>query len=193
MTENLFDTGRYEAQVYAVVAMFDELNTARVKGMWSQLAVECGLKAINATPFPHFSFHIAQSYDLEALDVQLRQIAAQTPPFSVRTTGLSVFTGPEPVVYVSLVASQPLLILHQRLWEQTSSLGERVSGHYRPGYWVPHITLANRDVTPEGVACIMRQYSAHPFTWEIHVSQLGVLSQRGSVGDIYEVYPLAGA
>lgn len=190
MTENLFDTGRYEAQVYAVVALFDDVHTARVKGIWSKLSVECGLKAINTTPFPHFSFHIAQSYDLDQLDDHLQEIAGQTAVFSVRTTGLSVFTGLEPVVYISLVASQPLLRLHQRLWEQTSSLGERVSGHYRPGFWVPHITLANRDVTPEAVACIMKQFSSQTFSWEIDVSQLALLSQQGNVGEIHNVYSL---
>ncbi|MEJ2757311.1 MAG: 2'-5' RNA ligase family protein, partial [Anaerolineales bacterium] len=175
MVENFIDTGRYDLQVYAVVALLDEATTAKVKSIWSQLDVECGLKAINATPFPHFSFHIAQSYDQDLLDARLTEIARQTPSFSVRTTGLSIFTGAEPVVFIPLVVSQPLLTLHHRLWIETSVLGERVSDHYRPGNWVPHITLANRDVRAEGLACITRLYSNSPFVWEIEVSQIAVI------------------
>lgn len=193
MTENLFDTGRYEAQVFAVTALLDDTFTAKVKSIWSLLDVECGLKAINATPFPHFSFHIAQSYDLDELDARLQEVVEKTSSFSVRTTGLSVFTGYEPVVYIPLVVSQTLLDLHQLLWEKTSPLGERVSGHYRPGYWVPHVTLANRDVLEEGLACIMRRFAAQSFVWEIQIDQLAVLSQQGSVGEMHQVYPLRGA
>lgn len=190
MVENYFDTGRYDLQVFAVVALLDEATTAKVKSIWSQLEVDCGLKAINATPFPHFSFHIAHSYDLDLLDARTAEISRQTAPFSVRTTGLSIFTGTEPVVFIPLVVSQSLLSLHQRLWTETSILGERVSGHYRPGHWVPHITLANRDVGLEGLACITQLYSASPFVWDIEVSQLAVISQKGKVGDIFQSYPL---
>lgn len=190
MVENYFETGRYDLQVYGVVALLDEATTAKVKSIWSQLEVECGLKAINATPFPHFSFHIAQSYDLDLLDARLAEIASQTAPFSVRTTGLSIFTGLEPVVFIPLVVSQTLLSLHQRLWTETSMLGERVSGHYRPGNWVPHITLANRDVHEEGLACVTRLYASSTFVWEIEVSQLAVICQKGKVGEIFKSYTL---
>ncbi len=190
MVENYMETGRYDLQVYAVVALLDEITTAKVKSIWSQLDVECGLKAVNATPFPHFSFNIAQSYDLDELDARLSKIASQTAPFTVRTTGLSIFTGTEPVVFIPLVVSQALLSLHQRLWDETSSLGQRVSGHYQPGHWVPHITLANRDVYEEGLACITRLLSATAFVWEIGVSQLAVICQKGSVGEIFKAFTL---
>lgn len=190
MVENYMETGRYDLQVYAVVALLDDPTTAKVKSIWSHLEVECGLKAVNATPFPHFSFHIAQSYDLDELDARLSDIASQTGAFRVRTTGLSVFTGLEPVVFIPLVVSQTLLSLHQKLWDETSSLGERVSGHYRPEYWVPHITLANRDVHTEGLACITRLYAARSFLWEIEVSKLAVICQKGSVGEIFRTFTL---
>ncbi len=192
MAENLFDTGKYDMQVHALVALLDEDHTARVKEIWSLLEVHCGLRAINATPFPHFSFHIAQRYSLDDIDGRLHNLSETITPFSVRTTGLSIFTGPEPVVFVPLVASQNLLSVHQLLWDQTSGYGEHLSNHYRPGHWVPHITLANKDVNVENIACVAEHLVPRSFVWEIKISQLAVVCQTGGVADIHRVYPLKG-
>ncbi|MGD2027476.1 MAG: 2'-5' RNA ligase family protein [Anaerolineales bacterium] len=190
MAENLFDTGKYEIQVHALVALLDEAHTARVKEIWSLLDVNCGLKAINATPFPHFSFHIAYSYALDELENRLTELTRAIPPFSVRTTGLSIFTGAEPVVFVPLVADQNLLSVHQTLWEETSSYGENLSRHYRPGRWVPHITLANKDVNVENIDCVARHLVSRSFEWKIQISQLAVVCQSGGLADMHAVYPL---
>jgi len=192
MTDNLSHTGKYTNQVQGVVALLDEQHTAKVKEIWSLLQVECGLSAINSTPFPHFSFHIAEYYDLEILDTRLEKISRTTPPFTIRTTGLSIFTGLEPVVFVPLIVEEQLLKIHQTLWEQTSTLGYRLSSHYRPGAWVPHITLANRDVDANNIACVARHLVNRSFSWEIPINKLAVVCQENGVAEIGTVYLLQG-
>ena len=112
------------------------------------------------------------------------------PSSFVRTTGLSIFTGSAPVVFVPLVVDQQLLSIHQTIWDETSVLAERLSSHYRPGHWVPHITLANRDVTAENLGCVARQLSARSFVWEIEVSHLGIVCQEGGVAKIHRTFAL---
>lgn len=190
MSDHLSHTGKYDLQVQALVALLDEEHTAKVKEIWSMLQVECGLTAINATPFPHFSFHIAEYYEMDELDAQLSEITRTIPPFTVHTTGLSIFTGLEPVVFVPLVVEKKLLYIHQILWERTSPFGTRVSSHYRPGAWVPHITLANKDVTTENIGCVARHLVGRTFAWEIPIRYLAIVCQENGVADIGSIYEL---
>lgn len=190
MLDYCMEPQTYDSQVQGLVAMLDEPHTARVKELWSKLDVGCGLKAIYATPYPHFSFHIAERYDLEEIDAVLTKIVKSIPPFTVRTTGLSFFTGPSPVVFVPLVASQELISIHQLLWEQTTQTAERLSVLYSPGRWVPHITLANKDVRAENIGCVTGQLSVESFDWEIEIRQFGLVCQEEGVADLHSTYTL---
>jgi len=190
MTEYCLEPQTYESQVQALVAMLDDAHTARVKEIWSRLDVGCGLQAIYATPYPHFSFHIAERYDLDQIDADIKRIVGSIPPFKVRTTGMSVFTGPSPVVFVPVVASQELLSIHQLLWEQTTRSAERLSLLYSPGRWVPHITLANKDVRGENISCVTEQLSEDAFDWEIEINQFCLVCQEDGVAEIHTAYAL---
>lgn len=185
-------TNRYDHQVQGLVALLDETHTERVKAIWQQLETECGLTAIYETPFPHFSFHIAERYNLKGLDQQISTVIDSIRPFTIRTTGISMFTGQSPVVFLPVVATQELLSIHKLLWEHTTTTSERLSHYYRPGSWVPHITLANKDVTPKNLNCVTSQLSGQPFTWEIEIDRFGVICQEGGHADIHQVYPLGG-
>ncbi len=190
--EYFLEPQSYDTQVQGLVALLDEPHTARVKELWSSLDIGCGLKAIYATPYPHFSFHIAERYDLEKVDDEMRRLVRSIPPFSVRTTGLSFFTGLSPVVFLPLVVSQELLSIHQQLWVQTTRTAERLSGLYSPGRWVPHITLANKDVQAENVECVTRKLSGDSFDWVIEITQFAMVCQEGGVAEFHETYTLGG-
>lgn len=192
MSLNFSKTGKYEHKVQALVALLDEDHTAKVIDIWGILQQDCGLNGISATPFPHFSFHIAESYDLVELDIRLRDVCAAIPPFSVRTAGFSIFTGPEPTVYVSIVPSQTLLDVHQHLWQQTAPLGQQLNRYYRPGLWMPHITLSNKDVTGDNIGCVSSQLVYHDFNWEIPIRRVAVIWQEDDVADIEGIYDLQG-
>ncbi|HKJ27070.1 MAG TPA: 2'-5' RNA ligase family protein [Anaerolineales bacterium] len=179
-------------QVQAVVALVDEPYTERVKGIWNLLQAQCGLKAVNLAPFPHFTFHGARQYDLDDMDKRLTELANTLPPFTVRTTGLGIFTGAVPVLYIPLVSDQTLLDVHQTVWSQTSVLGEELNEHYWPGIWVPHITLAIHDVTAENIDCAVKTLADHDFSWEITVHRLAVVCLEGGVAGIHRIYSLSG-
>ena len=190
MFDYCLEPQKYDSQVQGLVAMLDESHTARVKELWGMLEVGCGLKAIYATPYPHFSFHIAERYVLEDMDAALTKLVKTIPPFTVRTTGLSFFTGPSPVVFVPLVVSQELISVHQLLWEQTTRTAERLSALYSPGRWVPHITLANKDVHTENIECVIGQLSEESFDWEIEIRRLGLVCHEEGGADLHSMYTL---
>ena len=183
-------SNRYDHQVQGVVALLDETHTDKVKAIWHQLEAACGLTAIYATPFPHFSFHIAERFDLDVLDRGIKAVIDSVRPFRIKTSGISMFTGSSPIVFLPVVATQELLSIHKLLWENTTKTGERLSQYYSPGNWVPHITLANKDVSPDNLNCVTGQLSGQPFAWEIEIDRFGVICQEDGKADIHQVYPL---
>ncbi len=184
------DKGPFPHKVAALVALFDADHDASVRAIWQDLEEQCGLTGIQATPFPHFSFHVAEQYQLSGLDEAIEELLPLIPPFGVRTSGLTVFTGAQVVVAVQVVATQRLLELHQILWTRTGHFGKNLNPYYAPGEWVPHITLANRDVSPEKMKCLANLLSSRPLAWDIQVDKLAVVCVQNGESNVYKQYQL---
>jgi 2'-5' RNA ligase len=177
--------------MHGIVALLDDVHTARVEALWDELNQSCGLTCIQMSPFPHFSWHIAEQYTLSHLEDKIALIAQHTAPFTIRTAGLGVFTGENPVVYIQIVKDHHLLNLHQHIWEETQALGAGISPLYAPSQWMPHITLANRDVTENNLPCIFSILGGRTFTWEIEVNCFALgFQNENTPGEITETYPL---
>jgi 2'-5' RNA ligase len=177
--------------MHGIVALLDDEHTARVEGLWDELSEVCGLSCVQLTPFPHFSWHIAEDYDFDRLEAKLTHITQQTSPFKIHTAGLGVFTGEHPVVYLQVVKDPQLLNLHGKIWEGTQGFGSEVSHLYAPDQWMPHITLANRDVSDENIPCIFSLLGKRPFKWEIEVGQFAIGYQHDDApGEITKTFPL---
>ena len=178
-------------QVCGVVALLDDEHTIAVKALWDELEKECGLTAILETPFPHVSWHVAEGYDIEPLEEKIAQIADQTPPFMIRTAGLGVFSNETPVVYIPVVKDPNLSRLHNWIWEEAQRFGKEIRQQYSPDQWIPHITLAARDVTREDLPSIFSIFANRSFNWEIKIDcfALGCQPPDG-VAEITRRFPL---
>lgn len=179
--------------MYGIASLLNAHNQARVESIWFELESFCGLVGVKQTPIPHFSWQIAEEYDFKQADEVLTRIARQTPAFFARTTGLALFTGLNPVVYIPLVRDMQLSTLHQELWEQLQPASRDLSPYYSPASWIPHITLAYGDVEPEKLACLMERLSSQDFQWEVEVDNLVyVFSTETEIGSYKRMYQLGG-
>jgi 2'-5' RNA ligase len=160
-----------------IASLLDTPATERVKRLWQELEVRCGLTGVKITPFPHFSWQVAEGYDIPALETVLQEIVRETKPFRVRTTGLGLFTGDSPIIYIPLVKDRELLEFHARLWDATRSSVISAHPYYSPEAWVPHITLAYGDVNADNLGCAMHFLAAQSFDWEIQVDNLVFIAQ----------------
>src|ERR1044071_8269940 len=91
-----------------VVTLLDDQHYARVEAIWEELGQKFDVRGMYVTPYPHFSFQVAEQYDESACESFLRDLAARTRPFRVRTAGLGIFTVASPILYISVVRSPPL-------------------------------------------------------------------------------------
>jgi 2'-5' RNA ligase len=162
-----------------IASLLDETHTARVEALWHALEKKCGLTGVKMTPFPHFTYQVVADYDLPHLETILQVVARQSQPFTIRTAGLGLFTGPTPIVHIVLVKDERLLNFHKMLWEQTWSIAVQPSPYYAPAIWTPHITLAYGDVTRANLDCVMQILAFEPFDWEIRIDTLVYIAQSG--------------
>ena len=178
--------------MYAVVSLLDEAHYRQVEELWDQLKDHCCIAGIYRTPFPHFSYHVAPGYDLALLRTRLEQFARTTPPFRVRTAGLGIFTGPNPVIYMPVVRSPLLSALHQALWPAVEETATGGLTYYQPDLWIPHITLGHGDLCHENLGPVVQFLNQKSLVWEIAIENLAVISSTGSPDGLYLKLPLTG-
>ena len=179
--------------MHAIVSLLDEQHHKQMEDLWRELEFECGLTGINLTPLPHFSWHLAAEYDFKRLETVLVELALGSKPFFVRASGLGLFTGQSPVIYIPLVKDHTLANFHQCVWQRIKPTAIGASPHYAPESWVPHITLAYGDVERSKLGCAMQKLAFQSFDWQIKVDQLALVYQySGQVGNIQSSFPFRG-
>lgn len=164
-----------------IASLLDEASAQAVRALWAELEREHGLcEAARSVPYPHVSYHLAEDYDLARIGALMRRIAAQIAPFTMRIRGLGAFTAVEPVLYLAVERTPGLDALHATLWRELAN--ERVATTPSPLYasatWIPHVTLAQRDLTPEALDSLLTAWSSRDFHRDVFVSDLTLLYRR---------------
>ena len=171
--------------MHGVVSLLDKEHYALVEHLWDELETGLAVTGLYQTPFPHFSYHVAEGYDLDLLGSILTRVASRCATFRVRTAGLGVFSGNHPVLYVPVVRSPALTALHQRLWHELAAASAGMVEYYHPERWMPHITLADGDMLKDHLPDIVRMLSARAFDWEIEVNNLSLIYDTGTAQELW--------
>ena len=163
-----------------VVSLLDDQHYARVEAIWEELEQKFDVRGMYATPYPHFSFQVAEAYDEAACGEFLRGLAARTRPFRIRTVGLGVFTVASPILYIPIVRTPALSALHREIWDNVRQVTPGAVAHYyHPEQWAPHVTLAQGDVDQDKLADIVRLLSRRNFHWEFNVTNVSIIYDTG--------------
>ena len=158
--------------MHGIASLIDAYYSSKVQAIWHELEVDCGLTGIQISPGPHFSWQVAEGYDQAVLIPILKEIARKTRPFIIHTGGLGIFTGENPVVYITVVKDAQLIQFHEMLWERTVIAMTGGNQLYAPSNWIPHITLAYGDVNRESLSCAMQRLAFVDYDWEIKIDHL---------------------
>ncbi|MEP7216108.1 MAG: 2'-5' RNA ligase family protein [Anaerolineaceae bacterium] len=175
-----------------ILFLLDEANRDRIERLWDQIEREFDVAKGYPGALPHFTLHLANSYDLEATQAELEDIANARAPFDVTTTGLGVFTGELPIVYIPVIRTRTLDDLHLRLYR---SLGPHCSGHvpyYAPASWMPHISIGQVNIAPHMLSSLLAWLSHQPLSWEMSAATLAIGENSASGIELLGTFPLRG-
>ncbi len=166
--------------MHGVVSLLDKEHYQLVEDLWAELEREFSVHGGYITRYPHFSYHVAQDYDVDELEPILERITSNITTFQVRTSGLGIFTGASPVLYIPVVRSRELTELHEELWETTSTTGSGIQEYYHPDQWMPHITIGFGDLNKDNLPQIIAALATRDFNWEITIDNLALIYDTGT-------------
>ena len=166
--------------MHGIVSLLDDKHYQLVEDLWAELEREFGVRGVYITPYPHFSYQIAQGYNVEQLEPILRRFTSSQAAFQVKTSGLGIFNGPHPVLYIPVVRSSELTAFHQALWPEISTAGSSISDYYHPTNWMPHITIGFGDINKDNLSRIVRSLAERDFNWEVTVDNVALIYDMGT-------------
>ncbi len=183
---------RKRPHLEAVVSILDDEHYEIVEALWKELDQDFGIRGVFLTPIPHFSYQVAESYDHEELAMTLQVFAKTQEPFIAYTSGLGLFTGPAPTLYIPVVRSLALTHFHENLWKATQGLANGLIPHYDPQSWFPHITLTQDDADAETIGEIFTRLCHREFNWRIPIDNVALICDMCGEQGIAHRYPLSG-
>lgn len=182
--------------MHGIVSLLDDAHYQQVEVLWAELKREFGVQGVYSTPYPHFSYHVANQYNLATLEPLLYAFASEQKPFQVRTAGLGIFTGQQPVLYIPVVRNPQLTQFHHALWQQlvaSEQASKDSRDYYAPDNWMPHITIAAHDVDCQMLTNIVNYLGTHSFNWDISIDTIALIYDTGTAQQLRTRIPLNGA
>jgi len=159
-----------------VVSLLDDEHNLLINALWEVLDHDFGVNyLIQHVPIPHFSYHVADQYDRARVEQLIENVARTQPFMKVRATGIALFTGQAPILYVPVVRTAELTRLHETLWGPVSAAARGTQDYYHPQRWMPHITLAQGDLDDVSLMRIFERWSTRSFEWEITINNLALI------------------
>ena len=174
--------------MHAILSILPEPYNEKIKEIWALLENKHGANGVMIAPFPHFSWQGAMEYEQKGLELTLKTIANLSKPFRIQTSGIGLFTGQYPVIFIHVIKSPQLMRIHQQIWSALRPLGRDFNPHYEPDVWQPHITLAMGDVRNEQLGQIVQSLVNYDFNWEFLVDHVAHFVTAEPAGIIKQKY-----
>lgn len=175
--------------MHTIISELDRETSKIVRDLWLKLHDQCGLKGIYLTPTPHFTWLAADEFNVDQVKIVLDEYVEQIQVFQLHTFGLGIFSGEEPVLYLPMVKSLAMIDLHCQIWERIAPLSRGLKMYYSPKIWVPHITLARKDLTQKTLSCAVNAIAFEQIELYVKVNNLAVAElDDDEVGKIIQKY-----
>jgi hypothetical protein len=177
--------------MHGIVSLLNNNHNQLIEELWAELERGFSVDGVYITPYPHFSYHVAQDYDVDKIESVLDRITSSITTFTVRTSGLGIFTGASPVLYIPVVRSLELTQLHEELWQEISPASSGAQQYYHPDQWMPHITIGFGDISKDKLSQIIPFLAEHDFNWEITVNNIALIYDTGIKQELKSRFDIA--
>lgn len=182
----------YNRNVSILALQLHEPAAGKVRQWWDLLERELGLSGVRRVPFPHLTLCGFDDIDYPRIQRTLEDFSGSTRPLTLRSVGLGMFLKPMPVIYTPVIRSLELTELHRVLWDMVGSLGGHMYGLYAPERWIPHLTLAQFDLTRDNHIPALKVLMELDLQLEFQLRNLTLFNWIGPRYEPQERYPLLG-
>ncbi|MGV3540588.1 MAG: 2'-5' RNA ligase family protein [Rufibacter sp.] len=190
--ENRSETPILGVPMVAIVSLLDAAHTDKLNRLILELEREFGLKGVQMTPYPHITWLTVNDGSLQNLQETLGHAAGICCKFKIRTTGLGIFPGEKPVLYIPILRTPSVNRFHSQLYEAVSLISQEIGHLYHPDAWMPHLSLALGDTTPDLVAQALIYLNREAYDWHIELDNLTLLTRHGELFLKDGEFPLVG-
>lgn len=176
-----------------IVTIIPQPFYQQIEKTWEDIESLFDLVGFVVSPIPHFSWHIAESYNREKLDHSISKTIIEIPPFKIRTIGLGLFPGTQSIVYIPIIKDCLLSEFHKHIWQAVEPFSKGSNYLYSPDLWVPHITLIHENLTPDKIGPVIKHLSTKNYSWEISIDHLDLITdtlEDGNCLNVLSSYPL---
>jgi 2'-5' RNA ligase len=173
-----------------VVSLLDEENSSFIRGLWEELTREFGFSAMTADSSPHVSFHVAEQYDRAKVEERAKSLARSLPPFATKTAGIGVFPGAEQVVFLPVVRTPRLTVVHRAVLDEIKGLHSGDAGLYTPDEWVPHVTLGRWEASKNVAGDAVRYLVGRDLVRDLLIDNIALLEEGNETRHLHFVYKL---
>jgi 2'-5' RNA ligase len=180
------------AQVYAVVSLLEADAHDEVLAIWQLLERRFGVRAAQEALYPHITYFVGEGGNLAILRECLAGSAAALQPAGATLDGLGLFPGPQPVLFLRVVHDAAMRLLYSRAVDAARCAGVSLWPHYTPEVWVPHVTLALRDLHQRDLPAVFAALEGQRLRLHTPVRELRLVRVRRPLAEseYVGVFPL---
>ena len=148
----------------AVCLLFDSRSDRLVRELWSRLET-AGVRTLathtHGHHHPHLSYAVLRTWDLSQVQTGLA-VVPDAGPFSISFHGTLAF--PRGRAALAPAVSADLAMRQQEVVSAVVGTGAELHRNYRPGSWVPHVSVATRAQGSELTTVVKAIADVLPFT-----------------------------
>lgn len=174
--------------MHSVVVLLDRIHAESIQQLWDELETRFGVRGVRNAPFPHVSLLGFHEYDAAQLPSRLNRVARRQSRFRVHAHGYGFFCGQtteDLTLHIPLVRSEDLSAFHSLVRHELADAGLLGDGFYEPQNWSPHVTLADRDLTPDLLGEIVQWLATRPHrSWSIAIDNVSFVHEAGSTREV---------
>ena len=127
---------------FTVQLDLDASNEAEIAAIADRLArIDPNLETVRQIgDVHHVSLGVYDELPIDLVVPKLARFAERLTSLNLRLANVGIFPGD--VIFFGPVVTEGLLELHRRFHAAFAHFSELCWAHYRPGVWVPHVTVA---------------------------------------------------
>lgn len=168
-------------ETVGVLSILEGNMLDEARRLWKLFETEYASKGVQSFDFPNVTFQGGQCRDVSRLKDELRALARHLQPFEVIIDGLDCFGSQSKVVFFKVRLTDDLRRVHQVVNETLGQHCENLFQDYLPENWIPHVTVAMKDLTDQVFNRAMHNLRGyHPY-YQQTISNINLVQAFGEM------------